>query len=107
MNGLRFDEGNDFVSLPQLHILAGLVGNQGFERKAAVKADAHQWTFAVQRLNVAEQSVARAALRRNGATLLQHDVLGMDGGIDFVARLTVVRGRCKSNQLLWPNLDGC
>src|SRR5947209_20580695 len=107
MNGRRFDHGSDLLPLPQLHVLAALVGDEGFERKTTLKTDAHHRSFAIQGPNVPEQTVARAALRRIGTTLLQHDVLGVDADIDFVVRSTVAMERCESNHLLSADLDGC
>jgi hypothetical protein len=62
MNGRRVDHGHDLVPFPQ-HVLAGLIGDHGFERKAAVKVDAHHRPFPMQGPNVPEQVVAGAALR--------------------------------------------
>src|SRR3954453_16032792 len=107
MNGRRFDEGNNLVSLPESHALTGLISDQGFERKATVETDAHHWSFAIHGPNVPEQTVARAALRRIGTSLLQHDVLGVDADIHGVVGPAIARGWRESNHLLSADLDGC
>src|SRR5947209_5373703 len=106
MNGRRFDHGSDLLPLPQLHVLAALVGDEGFERKTTLKTDAHHRSFAIQGPNVPEQAVTRAALRWKGTTFLQHNVLGVDADMNFVARFTIEMGRCESDYLLCPDLNG-
>src|SRR6266571_3075512 len=107
MNGRRFDDSHDLVPLPQLHVLVGLIGNQGFERKATVEVDAHHRPFAIHGPNVPEQVIASAALRQVGNPLLQHHVLGVDADIHFPIERAVEAGRRESDNLLWADLNGC
>src|SRR5436305_4476989 len=107
MNLRRFDQGNDLVSLPKSHALTGLISDQGFERKATVETDAHHWSFAIEGPNVTEQTVAPAALRRIGTSLLQHDVLGVDADIHGAFGRSIATGWRESNHGLSADLDGC
>src|SRR5437764_2508973 len=107
MNGRCFDQGHDLFLLPQPHVLAGSVGDQRFERKAAVKVDAHHRPFAIEGPNVPGQVVAGAALRRVATPVLQHHVLGVDADIHFAVAPTVAARRRESDKLLWADSNGC
>src|SRR5262249_60830078 len=107
MNGRCVDRGHRLVPLPQPHVLAGLIGDQGFERKATVKIDANHRPFPIQVPNVPEQTVASAALRRVGSRFLQRHVLGVDADIDFLIQSTFAAGWRRSDNLLWADLNGC
>src|SRR5215831_17640314 len=106
MNGLRVDRGHDLVPLLQPHVLAGLIGDHGFEGKATVKVDAHHRPFPMQGPNVPEQLVGGAALRWVG-TFLQHHVLGVDADIHFPIGPTFAAGPRESDNLLWADFNGC
>ena len=107
MNGPRLDQGHDLVPLPQLHVLVGLIGDQGFERKATVKVDAHHRPFPIQGPNVPEQVVAGTALRQVGALFLQYHVLGADADIHVPIEPVVAATLRESDKLLWTDLNGC
>src|SRR5262249_53914480 len=107
MNGLRVDHGHDLVPLPQLHVLAGLIGDHGFERKATVKVDAHHRPFPMQGSNVPKQLVPGAALHCVGTIFLQHHVLGVDADIHFPGEPRVAVGLRESDNLLWANFNDC
>src|SRR6266571_2888117 len=107
MNGRRVDQGHNLVPLPQFHVLLGLIGEQGFEGKAAIKVDAHHRPFPIEGLNVPEQVVADAALRQVGALFLQHHVLGADADIHVPIEPAAAAGRRESDKLLWTDLNGC
>src|SRR5262249_2870057 len=68
MDGRRVDHGHDLVSLPQPHVLAGLIGDQGLDGEATVEVDAHHRPFPIQGANVPEQVIAGVAWRWIAAT---------------------------------------
>src|SRR6266516_201114 len=107
MNGRRLDQGHNLVPLPQFHALLGLIGEQGFEGKAAIKVDAHHRPFPIQGPNVPEQVVAGTALRQVGALFLQYHVLGADADIHVPIEPVVAATLRESDKLLWTNLNGC
>src|ERR1051326_3188384 len=106
MNSGRLDYSDDFALLLQGHVLACLMGDQRLEWKAAVQADAHDRTFALQRTDASDQMIAGAGLR-GAATSSQRPIYPVEAAIRFVVGPAVVGGRREGDKLLVSHLDGC